>query len=129
MDRTEGEDQEKEKFRGMNMKEWALKYLEIGWTPIPLIPGDKLPLLREWKPYQNRKPSIEEIEEWSRKWPNANVGIVTGQASGIIVFDMDREEAQASDHQQRDADRSKRREARWYTRLLVGEMWFHRHRP
>ncbi len=31
----------------------------------------------------------QEIEGWWKKWPFANVGIVTGRASGIVVMDID----------------------------------------
>jgi len=31
----------------------------------------------------------KEVEEWWRRWPDANVGIVTGQVSGIVVLDVD----------------------------------------
>lgn len=31
----------------------------------------------------------EQIAEWWTQWPDANIGIATGQASGIIVIDVD----------------------------------------
>ena len=31
----------------------------------------------------------EQIREWWQRWPDANIGIVTGQASGIVVVDVD----------------------------------------
>ncbi len=31
----------------------------------------------------------EEVTEWWRRWPDANVGIVTGRVSGIVVLDVD----------------------------------------
>ena len=31
----------------------------------------------------------KEVEEWWRRWPDANVGIVTGRVSGIVVLDVD----------------------------------------
>ena len=30
-----------------------------------------------------------QIEEWFRKWPNANLGIATGAVSGLVVIDID----------------------------------------
>lgn len=33
--------------------------------------------------------SISEITEWFGRWPNANVGIVTGSISQLIVLDVD----------------------------------------
>lgn len=33
--------------------------------------------------------SEKEVEEWWRRWPDANVGIVTGRVSSIVVLDVD----------------------------------------
>jgi hypothetical protein len=32
----------------------------------------------------------ETIQEWARRWPDANVLVATGAESGIVVFDLDR---------------------------------------
>lgn len=32
---------------------------------------------------------VSQIKDWWRQWPDANVGIATGKASGIIVVDID----------------------------------------
>jgi hypothetical protein len=32
---------------------------------------------------------IERLEAWWRRWPDANVGVVTGEVSGIAVVDVD----------------------------------------
>jgi len=29
------------------------------------------------------------IESWWRQWPSANVGVVTGRPSGLVVVDID----------------------------------------
>ena len=33
--------------------------------------------------------SEEQIRAWWGQWPDANVGIVTGEASGLVVLDVD----------------------------------------
>ena len=33
----------------------------------------------------------EQIQKWWAQWPDANIGIVTGQVSGIVVVDVDLE--------------------------------------
>lgn len=38
----------------------------------------------------------EQIARWWEKWPDANLGILTGQASGLVVLDVDGEEGKAS---------------------------------
>lgn len=45
-----------------------------------------------WEPYQQRRASPGEIEAWWRQWPNANVGIVTGRISDLVVLDIDSEQ-------------------------------------
>jgi hypothetical protein len=32
---------------------------------------------------------VEQVHRWWRRWPNANVGIVTGAVSGLVVLDVD----------------------------------------
>ena len=44
-----------------------------------------------WKPYQNRAPDAKRIKQWWTKWPTANVGLITGAASGLVVVDIDGE--------------------------------------
>lgn len=88
------------------MFEAALRYLSIGWSPIPLAPFDdsgfpqdrrgKQPLLKGWQRFSKKLPSEEQIKSWWRQWPNANVGIACGPASGILVLDVDGEEGLAS---------------------------------
>ncbi|HEX8221817.1 MAG TPA: bifunctional DNA primase/polymerase [Chloroflexia bacterium] len=65
--------------------------LEHGYSVIPLQPGSKKPLLQSWKEYQERLPTPEEVDEWLRKWPDANLGIVTGAVSRLVVVDVDRD--------------------------------------
>ena len=38
----------------------------------------------------------QQIADWWRKWPNANVGIVTGKVSGIVVLDIDGDRGEES---------------------------------
>src|SRR5579862_6094367 len=32
-----------------------------------------------------------QLDRWWRRWPEANVGLVTGVASGLVVLDVDRD--------------------------------------
>ncbi len=57
------------------------------FSVIPLR-RDKKPLLA-WQEFQGRKPSEEEVEQWFTRWPDANIGIVTGAVSGLVVVDAD----------------------------------------
>lgn len=77
-----------------NMLDSALYYAEeMGWSVIPIIPGQKRPMVK-WEPYQKQKASREQIIQWWKNEPRANIGIVTGEISGIFVVDIDSEEGQ-----------------------------------
>jgi hypothetical protein len=52
----------------------------------------KTPLVA-WKPYQDRLPTEHEVRKWWGLWPRANIGFATGALSGIVVIDLDDEEA------------------------------------
>ena len=75
----------------MNKLQAALHYCDKGFSVIPIRP-DKKPFI-QWQDFQKRRATDEEIRAWWTKWPMANVGIVTGEISGIFVIDCDNEEA------------------------------------
>ena len=62
----------------------ARAYAAHGWSVIPMQPRGKRPLV-VWREFQQRAATVDEIDRWYRHWPDANVGIVTGQVSGIVV--------------------------------------------
>ena len=51
-------------------------------------PG-KHPRLSKWQLKATTDP--ETIKEWWERWPDANVGVVTGPESGLLVIDVDTE--------------------------------------
>jgi hypothetical protein len=65
------------------IKKAAREYVQRGWSVIPC--RGKIPLA-EWKEFQTRLPLMKEIDAWPE---DANVGIVTGQVSGLGVIDID----------------------------------------
>lgn len=58
--------------------------IPVGLTKKPLI---------EWKEFQSRLPTDEEIIRWWTKTPDANIGVVTGKISGVVVIDLDSKDA------------------------------------
>ncbi len=66
----------------------ARAYLDRGWSVIPIRPREKRPLIA-WQQYQRRAPSVADVDAWFQRWPAANVGIVTGAVSGLVVVDID----------------------------------------
>ena len=73
---------------------WAKEYVcKFGFSVIP-VGKDKKPII-DWKEYQTRYPSPEELEKWFSDGKN-NIAIVTGPISGIAVLDIDGEEGEES---------------------------------
>lgn len=67
----------------------ALEYLrDRQWSVIPLHPKTKKAMVK-WKPFVERRPTEAEIRDWWDHWPDANVGVVTGQISNLVVVDVD----------------------------------------
>lgn len=69
-------------------RELALHYAAQGWSVIPVRSGDKRPLLR-WQPYQESRADAAQIDAWLARWPDANLAVVTGAVSGLVVLDID----------------------------------------
>lgn len=53
----------------------------------------KRPCISGWKEYQDRLPTKEQVAHWFTERPAANVAIITGAISGIVVFDLDSQHA------------------------------------
>ena len=66
----------------------ALAYAEAGWSIVPMVPGGKQPLI-PWLEFQQRRAAPDEIRAWFQRWPAANIAVVTGAISGIVVIDID----------------------------------------
>lgn len=62
--------------------------LDRGWSVIPLQARGKRALIR-WKPYQDKRADWNTVQSWLSQWPDANIGIVTGAISGLVVLDVD----------------------------------------
>lgn len=79
----------------------ALGYAGQGWAVLPLAGmGEgscscgrtcdspaKHPLTR--RGVHDATTDVDRIRRWWRRWPNANVGVATGAASGVAVVDVD----------------------------------------
>ena len=64
----------------------ALGYLERGLSVIP-VDKDKTPLIEQWEQYQKRHATEDEVRRWWVNNPGANVAIVTGGISGLVVIE------------------------------------------
>lgn len=85
-----------------NLVEKAFEYAQRGWKVFPLhtmkdlncscgnvncSSAAKHPHIKEWQ--NHCSCDSDEIRGWWNKWPDANIGIATGDASGFFVLDVD----------------------------------------
>lgn len=93
----------------MNTLEVALNYAKRGWLVVPLhnpkqgkcscrkqgcsSPG-KHPRTEHGLKDGSKEP--RQLQQWFARWPDANLGILTGQASALVVLDVDGEDGKAS---------------------------------
>jgi len=73
----------------MNELEAALSYQKQGYSVIP-IRANKKPYVK-WEPYQTKRAEPEQIRAWWDRYPNAMIGIVTGDISDVDAVDCDSE--------------------------------------
>ena len=87
----------------------ALRYAERGWHVIPLHSPDGegcscgKPDCSSIGKHPHTKDGVKSattdaatINEWWKRWPKANVGIRTGECSGLAVLDVDGDDGKTS---------------------------------
>lgn len=65
----------------------CLAYLRKGFSVIP--DSGKKPIVKQWTQYSKRQPTQEEIKLWSESFPKANISLMLGKESKIVVLDFD----------------------------------------
>jgi hypothetical protein len=65
----------------------ALAYARAGLPVFPLKPRSKVPATGDG--FKSATLEVEQLEDWWRRWPEANLGIRTGGESGLVVLDVD----------------------------------------
>jgi hypothetical protein len=73
--------------------QWALALARRGLWVFPCRPRDKLPATPHG--FKDATTDADIIEQWWRQEPECNIGIATGQRSGVFVVDVDGEDAEA----------------------------------
>jgi len=66
----------------------AIAYVDRGWSVIPIRAGEKRPLI-EWAQYQDQRSDKQQLRQWFRETTDANIAVVTGQVSDLVVVDID----------------------------------------
>lgn len=82
----------------------AVAYARAGWKVIPIFPvaggvcgcgnpycpaPGKHPLMRTGRKLSEASSDIRTVTAWWTRWPDANIAVVCGSASGIVVVDCD----------------------------------------
>lgn len=65
----------------------AARFAQAGVPLFPCIPGGKRPLVEHG--FHDASTDPAQVGAWWRRWPAANIGVPTGQASGFVVVDVD----------------------------------------
>lgn len=79
----------------MTTYEAAQAYVARGWSVVPIMPRNKVPAVPAWREYQKRLPTEAELREWFMD-KEANIAVVTGAVSGLVVVDADGDEGLAT---------------------------------
>lgn len=69
--------------------QYAGNYFAAGISVIPLRLRSKAPLLQEWTAYGREMPSKGIQDMWIREYPDHNIGLPFGPASGLCAIDID----------------------------------------
>ena len=68
----------------------ALAYAQKGWPVLPL--NGKLPAIGKsngGRGVHDATTDVDKIKKWWTRWPNANIGVACGEASGFWTLDVD----------------------------------------
>jgi hypothetical protein len=74
---------------------WALAYARHGWSVFALVPRGKVPLAGS-RGHHDASSDPEVIGSWWTANPQANIGLATGERSGVWVLDLDGPDGEAS---------------------------------
>jgi len=84
---------------GLSTLDAALLYAELGWSVLPIECRGKRPARvlgdrrLNWTPYQQTRATEATIRAWWSECPDANIGIICGEISSLVVVDIDDPEA------------------------------------
>lgn len=76
----------------MDFLEAAFHLCSFGWKVFPLVPGEKVPAIPKKEGGRGVLDATDDedtIAAWARRFPDANIGVACGEASGILVVDVD----------------------------------------
>lgn len=62
-------------------------FTKLNWRIFP-TGRNKIPLIG-WSKYRTVKPTVEEVTQWFAQFPTANIGLITGESTDVVVIDID----------------------------------------
>jgi putative DNA primase/helicase len=68
--------------------DYALHYVRQGWAIFPVRPDRKDPITAHG--FHDASTNEAQVLAWWEKTPAANIGVASGEASGVVVLDIDR---------------------------------------
>jgi len=71
---------------------FAEALLDAGYSPLPIVPGQKKPALKEWSNYCAAPMTRDRIRDYGARRPRASLGVALGFA-GVAALDVDTEDA------------------------------------
>lgn len=73
----------------MTTNEYAIEYLNSGWSILPVKPEEKRPYMMNWLQYTHSRATREMVENWFKSLSGAGIGVVTGKISNMVVLDVE----------------------------------------
>ena len=76
----------------------AERYIEKLLSPLPIVPGEKRPCIKEWDYYCDHQPEKRDILSWAQAFPGAGLGVALGTVidkatdSRLISADIDQDD-------------------------------------
>lgn len=72
---------------------YAKEYWQLGFNVIPVAKGTKHMPAIQFREYETRHQTEDEINKWIEQFPEYNIAIMTGKISNLAVIDLDGETA------------------------------------
>lgn len=72
---------------GWSLARAAAVFADAGVPVFPCAPGGKQPITR--RGFHDATTNPVQVQAWWRRFPEANIGLPTGAASGVVVVDVD----------------------------------------
>ena len=69
--------------------DYAIEYVDSGWSILPVKPEDKRPYMTNWLQYNHTRASKEMAVNWFKQLSGAGIGVVTGKISNMVVLDVE----------------------------------------